>query len=52
MPPGFDHDLLAQTTAARNRLRGLLTQVHPGLKHAIGPRLLHYGALDVLSRRR
>ena len=47
---GFDDDLLAQTTAARNRLRGLLTQIHPGLERVIGPRLHHYGALDVLSR--
>ena len=47
---GFDDDLLAQTTAARNRLRGLLTQIHPGLERVIGPRLHHYGVLDVLSR--
>ena len=36
---GFDDDLLAQTTATRNRLRGLLTQIHPGLERVIGPKL-------------
>ncbi|WP_147107032.1 IS110 family transposase [Nesterenkonia populi] len=44
---GFDDDFLAQTTAARSRLRGLLTQIHPGLERVIGPRLHHYGVLDV-----
>src|SRR5699024_9974871 len=33
---GFDDDLLAQTTATRNRLRGLLTQIHPGLERVLG----------------
>lgn len=47
---GFDDDLLGQTTAARNRLRGLLTQIHPGLERAIGPKLHHQGVLDALTR--
>lgn len=47
---GFDDDLLAQTTATRNRLRGLLTQIHPGLERVIGPKLEHYGVLDALTR--
>lgn len=46
---GFDDDLLGQTTAARNRLRGLLTQIHPGLERAIGAHLHHYGVLDALA---
>ena len=46
---GFDDDLLAQTTAARNRLRGLLTQIHPGLERTIGSHLHHYGILDALA---
>ena len=47
---GFDDDLLGQTTAARNRLRGLLTQIHPGLERVIGPKLHHRGVLDALTR--
>lgn len=47
---GFDDDLLAQTTATRNRLRGLLTQIHPGLERVVGPKLEHSGVLDALSR--
>ena len=47
---GFDDDLLTQTTAARNRLRGLLTQIHPGLERVVGPKLHHHGVLDALSR--
>ena len=47
---GFDDDLLAQITATRNRLRGLMTQIHPGLERVVGPKLQHYGVLDVLSR--
>src|SRR5699024_6949712 len=47
---GFDDDLLAQTTAARNRLRGLLTQLHPGLERGVGPQLHHRGVLDALGR--
>src|SRR5690625_6641988 len=48
---GFDDDLLAQTTATRNRLRGLLTQVNPGLERVVGPKMVHTGVLDALSRR-
>lgn len=47
---GFDDDLLAQTTATRNRLRGLLTQIHPGLERVMGPKLQHPGVLDALTR--
>jgi transposase len=47
---GFDDDLLVQTTAARNRLRGLLTQIHPGLERAIGGHLHQPGVLDALTR--
>ncbi len=46
---GFDDDLLGQTTAARNRLRGLLTQIHPGLERVLGSHLHHYGVLDALA---
>lgn len=47
---GFDDDLLAQTTATRNRLRGVLTQIHPGLERVAGPKLEHHGVLDALTR--
>lgn len=45
---GFDDDLLGQMTAARNRLRGLLTQIHPALERAVGPHLHQVGVLDAL----
>jgi transposase len=38
---GFDDDLAKQATAASNRIRGLLTQIHPALERAIGPHLDH-----------
>lgn len=36
---GFDDDLAAQITAASNRLRGMLTQIHPALERVLGPRV-------------
>ena len=36
---GFDDDLAAQITATSNRIRGLLTQIHPALERALGPHL-------------
>lgn len=47
---GFDDDLAAQTTQASNRIRGLLTQIHPALEHVLGPRLDHPAVLDLLQR--
>ncbi|EBQ9252252.1 IS110 family transposase [Salmonella enterica subsp. enterica serovar Newport] len=47
---GFDDDLAAQTTQASNRIRGLLTQIHPALERVIGPRLDHPAVLDLLQR--
>ncbi|GAB3249168.1 IS110-like element ISSfl4 family transposase [Arthrobacter pigmenti] len=38
---GFDDDLAKQATAASNRIRGLLTQIHPALERVIGPHLGH-----------
>lgn len=46
---GFDDDLLGQMTAARNRLRGLLTQIHPALERAVGAHLHQIGVLDALA---
>ena len=37
MPCGFDDDLAKQATATSNRIRGLLTLVHPALERVPGP---------------
>lgn len=47
---GFDDDLTVQLTGVRNRLRGLLTQIHPALERVVGPRLAHPAVVDMLSR--
>src|SRR5690625_1858388 len=47
---GFDDDLAAQLTQVRNRLRGLLTQIHPSLERVLGPRLAHPAVVDLLGR--
>ena len=36
---GFDDDLAKQGTATSNRIRGLLTQIHPALERVIGDHL-------------
>ena len=45
---GFDDDLAGEATASRNRIRGLLTQIHPALERVLGPRLDHPAVLDLL----
>ncbi|MDE0547681.1 IS110 family transposase [Microbacterium sp. C7(2022)] len=47
---GFDDDLAGQITQVSNRIRGLLTQIHPALERVIGPRLDHPAMLDLLQR--
>ncbi|MBT2533733.1 IS110 family transposase [Arthrobacter sp. ISL-48] len=47
---GFDDDLAAQITATSNRIRGLLTQIHPALERALGPHLDHPAVADLLTR--
>ncbi len=47
---GFDDDLSAQVTQTSNRIRGLLTQIHPALERVLGPRLDHPAVLDLLVR--
>lgn len=47
---GFDDDLVAQITQTSNRIRGLLTQIHPALERVPGPRLDHPAVLDLLER--
>lgn len=47
---GFDDDLAVQITATSNRVRGLLTQIHPALERVLGPHLNHPAALNLLQR--
>lgn len=47
---GFDDDLAGQITQVSNRIRGLLTQIHPALERVLGPRLDHPAILDLLQR--
>jgi transposase len=45
---GFDDDVAGQITATSNRIRGLLTQIHPALERVLGPHLDHRAVLDLL----
>ena len=47
---GFDDDLTAQITQVKNRIRGLLTQIHPALERVLGPRLDHEAVRRLLMR--
>lgn len=47
---GFDDDLVGQATATSNRIRGLLTQIHPALERVLGPHLDHPAVLDLLQK--
>ncbi len=47
---GFDDDLAGQITQVSNRIRGLLTQIHPALERVIGPRLDHPAILALLRK--
>jgi transposase len=47
---GFDDDLATQVTAASNRIRGFLTQIHPALERVLGPQLGHRAVVDLLRR--
>ncbi|GAA1316030.1 IS110 family transposase [Saccharothrix xinjiangensis] len=47
---GFDDDLAAEATRISNRIRGLLTGIHPALERALGPRITHAAVLEILSR--
>jgi hypothetical protein len=50
MIAGFDDDLAGESTRIKNRLRGLLTQIHPSLERVLGPRLDHPAVLTLLER--
>jgi transposase len=47
---GFDDDLAAEATRTSNRIRGLLTAIHPSLERVIGPRIHHPAVLDLVER--
>jgi transposase len=47
---GFDDDLAAEATRLTNRLRGLLTQVHPALERVLGPRVHTKAVIALISR--
>ncbi|MFD4253414.1 IS110 family transposase [Amycolatopsis thermoflava] len=47
---GFDDDLAGEATRIGNRIRGLLTGIHPALERAIGPKISHPAVLEILSR--
>jgi transposase len=49
MLTGFDEDLAAESTRIRNRIRGLLSQIHPGLERVLGRRLDHPAVLALLE---
>lgn len=41
MLTGYDNDLAGEVNRAANRLRGLLSQIHPSLERVLGPRLAY-----------
>jgi len=41
MLTGYDNDLAGEVNRATNRLRGLLSQIHPSLERVLGPRLAY-----------
>ena len=47
---GYDDDLAGEVTRISNRIRGLLTQIHPPLERMLGPKLQHPAVLQLLSQ--
>ena len=47
---GFDDDLAAEATRLTNRIRGLLTQIHPALERVLGPHIQQKTALALLQK--
>ncbi|WP_406438038.1 IS110 family transposase [Streptomyces sp. NBC_00631] len=46
---GYDDDLAQEATRTSNRLRGLLTSIHPALERVLGSRLRHPAVLALLQ---
>ena len=47
---GFDDDQAQEATRLANRIRGLLTQIHPALERVLGPKVQTTAVLQLLSR--
>src|SRR5690625_2823234 len=47
---GYDDDLAGEVTRISNRIRGLLTQINPGLERVLGPKIQHAAVLELLIR--
>jgi transposase len=47
---GYDDDLAAEATRISNRIRGLLTSIHPALERVLGPKVSHLAVLEILIR--
>lgn len=47
---GYDDDLAGEVTRISNRIRGLLTQIHPALERVLGPKITHPAAQELLIR--
>jgi transposase len=47
---GYDDDLAAEATRISNRIRGLLTGIHPALERVLGPKITHPAVLEILIR--
>jgi len=46
----YDDDLAAEATRISNRIRGLLTGIHPALERVLGPKAAHPAVLEILIR--
>jgi transposase len=47
---GFDDDQAAEATRLSNRIRGLLTQIHPAAERVLGPKVTTPVVLELLTR--
>jgi transposase len=47
---GYDDELAGEVTRVSDRIRGLLTQIHPALERVLGPKVQHPAVLELLSR--
>ncbi|WP_331747346.1 IS110 family transposase (plasmid) [Streptomyces sp. NBC_00853] len=50
MITGYDNDLAGEVNRTTNRLRGLLSQIHPSLERVVGPRLAYPYIQALLQR--
>ncbi|MFD6792788.1 MULTISPECIES: IS110 family transposase [Prauserella salsuginis group] len=46
---GFDDDLASEANRLSNRIRGMLTDIHPALARVLTPRIAHAAVLGILS---